>query len=174
MSDDLLIPGLQPKTGLGHPDPNHPSNKYKGGDATLYDYEGRPIVSKGRWGGQGTNLWLFMAVSRDSVGIRAPADGFRETQVCRENIGGVHFTLGASEGRPVFLSRVFGAALELPGDLDKDELKKTYCIDWLKDTTLECLTEATASMGFTGLPSPDTFAKWLEESADKTIRRMGL
>lgn len=170
MSDDLIMP----KAGMGHPDPNHPSNKYKGGDAYLYDYEGRPIVSKGRWGGQGTNLWLFITMSKQSVGLRAPADGMKEPEVFRHGIGGVNWTIGVSEGRPVFLSSVFGQCLELPGDLARDDLKKQYIMDWIKDTAIECMVEAMDTIGFTGLHSPDMFAKWLQESANTAIKRMGL
>jgi hypothetical protein len=168
-------PIIMPKAGMGHPDPNHPTNRFKGADAALVDEQGRPVTSKGRWGGQGTNLWLFLTVSENSVGLRAPADGLREPEVCRDHIGGVWFTLGCSEGRPVFLTTTFGQALELPADLARDDLKKQYCIEWLKDTALECLEEATGSWEtFVGLSSPDKFAKWLEESADRTIGRMGL
>lgn len=162
------------KVGYGHPDPNHPTNQYKGDDAFLYDAEGRPITSKGRWGGKGTNLWLFLLVSESAPGLRAPANGLKEPQVCRTHMGGVWFTLGCSEGRPTFTTSVYGQSLELPSDLARDELKKQYVIDWLKDTAEENLREALFAMGFRGLPSPAQFAKWLETSADTTIKEMGL
>jgi hypothetical protein len=171
VSNDIIG---QPKAGMGHPDPNHPTNRYKGADALLYDYEGRPITSKGRWGDKGTNLWMFLTVSEQSPGLRAPADGLKDPKVCRKSMGGVWFTLGCSEGRPAFMTTVFGLALELPSDLATDDLKKAYCIDWLKDTALECLTAARDAMGFTGLQSPDMFARWLETSADDSIKAMGL
>lgn len=164
----------KPLVGIGHPDTNHPTNRYKGDDAFLYDAEGRPVTSKGRWGGRGTNLWMFLLISKAAPGICAPADGFKEPELCRKSMGGCWFTLGVSEGRPRFRSAVFGQSLELPSDLARDELKKQYVIDWLKDTALENLAEATNNMDFTGLSSPDEFATWLEDSADKTIGRMGL
>lgn len=163
-----------PKAHLGHPDPNHPTNKYKGEDAFLFDDKGRPVTSKGRWGGKGTDLWIFLLVSEDQVDLHGPADGLKPPEVCTSRIGRVWFTVGVSEGRPTFKTKVHGQALELPSDLARDDLKKQYLIDWLKDTAVENLTAAVRDMNFSGLRSPEEFSQWLANSAEKTIKRMGL
>ena len=160
---------------MGHPDPNHPTNLFKGDAAKLVDYHGNPVVSKAAWGDQSTDLWLSLAVSTMAPGIKTPKEaGDIKPNVTRSQFGGVWFTMAVTEGRPSYTTPTFGLALELPADLANDDLKKTYVYEWLRDTALECLQEATTSMGFKGLPNPHRFGEFLETAGDVVIKRSGL
>lgn len=173
----LLVP---PKAAMGHPDPNHPSNRFKDDAAKLVDWEGRPVVRGLPWGEAGSGLWLFVAVSEAAPPTPTAADGAKAPRVARWSVGGVWFTVGCTEGRPSWPSgRVFGNAMELPHDLARDELKKTLVMDWLRDMAQECCLEAALNMGFKGLPgtsaeASDKMSRFLAGGAEHVIKGMGL
>ncbi len=160
---------------MGHPDPNHPTNLFKGDAGKLVDYHGNPVVSKAPWSDQHTGLWLSMAVSTMACGIQTPKEaGDIKPNVTRATFGGVWFTLATTEGLPSYSTKTFGLCLELPADLARDELKKTYVMEWVKETALECLQEAKDHMDFKGLLHPSKFGEFLHDSAEHMIKRTGL
>lgn len=176
MSNSHRVPSAQ----MGHPDPNHPTNRFKGDDAGLVDYHGRPVVDKAAWSTVPTTLWLYITVS---PGVGAPypehEDGMKAPRQATWAVGGITLAVGCSEGRPKFPGRTYGNALQLPADLARDEAKKTLVMDWLRDMGVECLNEARRSMGFRGFPggpgaAVSGMSRFLAGAAEKSIKGMGL
>jgi hypothetical protein len=178
MSSSIIRPA--PKAQMGHPDPNHPTNRFKGDDAGLVDYHGNPVVDKAAWSTVPTNLWLFITVCA-GTGTPLPmaSEGGLAPRQATWSVGGITLAVGCTEGRPRWDEEVFGNAIELPSDLGRDPTKQTLIMDWLRDMGVECLMEAKASMGFSGFPGSPMAAvngmgRFLQGGAERSIKGMGL
>lgn len=165
-----------PKAGMGHPDPSHPTNRIRGDEKRIFDYEGRPVVHGMPWADTGTGLWLFMIMTPDYPTTPDAPVGAKEPRMGIWTVGGVSFAVGVCEGRPKWSNQaVYGNAMELPVDLGRDPMKQTFVTDWLKDTALECLVEAVDKHGFTGIPGDSAkMGRFITGAAEKAIRGMGL
>ena len=132
------------------------------------DADHNPIVDGLVWSEAATGIFLtiFGTTRNERLGIS------------KANVGealhlgnGLTIVLLTSEGKPKFSLPGWGASLELPVDLARDELKRKYVMEWMVDTTKEILTE-------TKLGIPDhrvsDFAVWLHAAANKAIGATGL
>jgi hypothetical protein len=158
------------KVGIGHPDPDHPTNKYKGDDEGRYDEEGRPVITGANWSHVPTNLYLTIFLTKLS-GLNLSVDRMFHSETVE--LKGGELTVGTSNGKPTFQIPGFGLSLELPSDLARDELKKQYVMEWIAGTVGDVLLDSGAKVPGT-TRDLDHFAAWLHDVAERAIRKVGL
>ncbi len=157
------------KVGMGHPDPNHPSNRYDGDDQALVDYDGELVVNAAGWSKVPTGLYLSVFVSRISTPLHPDRRFHYETL----GLKGGELTVGTSKGKPTFQAPGWGLSLELPSDLARDDLKKKYVMEWLVATIGDCLLDSGIKVPG-GKAELDGLAHWVHDVAERSIRKVGL
>jgi hypothetical protein len=160
-----------PIVGQGHPmDPNR-GQLLSEDDEKRIDEEGRPIADGLLWSEAASGAYVFVAVSSepltaDRTLIGAHASASPATQ-------GRHMTIGCAVGKPRFHQPFYGACLELPSDLGRDEIKRDYVAQWLANTAAEALVKSGVSLG--GDPViANRVAQWVAGAANTAINELGL
>ena len=137
-------------------------------DEKRVDDKGNLVVHKEPWSYVPTGLYLTiygthskdMTVNRKFYGSRII-------------VNGKGFCIGVmtTDGKPTFNVDAWGASLELPADLAKDELKKAYVSEWIIETVKEILGGAEQGIANEHL---DDLPVWLVVQSDAAIRKTGL
>ena len=132
------------------------------------DEHGRRVVSKSPWSYVSTGLYLTVFVSTCGPMVKVGCD--REMAGGRLTLTSDHQLLILTTfGKPAFSVDGWGTSLELPADLARDDLKKSYLTEWLIDAVQEICEAADAP-----LEKSDDLAVWLASAADRAVRATGL
>ena len=141
--DDLLAPVV----GVGHP--NFQADLSEA-DQRKIDEKGRPVVLGEPWSEAATDLWLTVFVpAMKHIFLTAEGRLGADRTVRGQALGlpdGRSLGLFVSLGKPTFSLPGYGASLELPSDLARDELKVRYVTEWFLDTTKESVSAAGGNL----------------------------
>ena len=172
---DEIVRSLEVKVGMGDPTSPYFGQLLSEEEEKILDAKGERVVSGLPWSEARTGLWLTVAVCPERFAVDASSLLGGEPIPVVSHLTGKPFYLyvTSSEGKPVFTKPVAGASLELPVDLGRDELKRKYVVEWLRDTSAESL----ALMGISYDGKPKEYAAlglWVASAAEAAIVRTGL
>ena len=151
------------EVGLG--DPTKP--KLTDEESKRVDENHNPILSGLAWSEAKSDLYLTVYGSTREVKADIPFAG--ETLFLSPILA---LTVGCSMSKPRFNVPGWGASLELPIDLGKDEYKKAYVMEWLVGMAKDVLLEFDHP-GFSEERSQQ-LAIWLFMTANAAINKGGL
>jgi hypothetical protein len=150
--------------GIGHPDFLDARKLLSKDDEKSIDEKGNKVIDGDLWSASATGLYLILFGYKGG-GTFGQATG---------TIGlgnGLSLMVGSGTGKPTFPIAGWGASLELPADLARDDLKRQYVTEWVIDTAKEILTGAES---FIPGDATNEFAAWLMGSTERAIRETGL
>lgn len=133
-----------PIVKTGHPDFQKDLSE---ADQKKVDEKGRAVVLGLPWSEAGTDLWLTVFVSNLWL-TGQPSKMDRKAWGKHLGLPDQARSLGlfVTSGKPRFANPGWGASLELPSDLARDELKVRYVTEWVIETVKESLSESGGNL----------------------------
>lgn len=162
---------------MGHPlDPTRGQLRSVEDEQRL-DEKGEPVVHGEVWSKTGTGLYLNILVTRERPLADRPMYGGVHCDVPSSlmpaKAGSRMIAVGVTMGKPTFNIDYWGAALELPSDLARDELKRRYVVEWIGDTAVEALRGAGARLSVYPERASE-LGLWVAASSENAIQKAGL
>lgn len=162
----------KPIVGHGHPlDPNR-GQLLSEDDERRVDEKGRPIASGLLWGNSHTGAYICVAVCKDGDwGASKTCIGHTATE---KYLDGRRIHVFCSVGKPKITVPYFGACLELPSDLGRDDTKQQYVTEWVAATAAESIVKAGCRTLVGDPILQGQIAQWVAMSANEAINKLGL
>jgi len=147
VADEFEIEAPDGSKHKGYVGLGDPRNPYSGqllteDEEKRIDSQGNPVVNGLSWTAASTGLFLSVLAAPMQVLLDRKIFGGSTTRVPLQLTKGAQLGLfvGTTLGRPVVGVECFGACLELPVDLGRDELKRKYITEWIAHTAIEALS----------------------------------